>query len=207
MAIVAILMIAAVAILNPAAQRAKANDVRRKTDIGRIKVAFEEYFNDTGCYPNGAMLTKLLDDSNCKSEVFAQWGLNSWPCDPVTKTHYDIQAGTNINCPSWYKIYTKLENRNDAQIPPGWYSAPGNYSVGISEPVNYGVSSPNVLWYQFDQSLPPQCATNLLQCYRLDSKGNFISLGAGVFYNAYTNNCSECKVCLVSCCHDGSVCQ
>jgi len=28
----------------------KARDARRKKDIGRIKIAFEDYYNDKGCY-------------------------------------------------------------------------------------------------------------------------------------------------------------
>ena len=158
MAILAILGVMAAGTINPIAQVGKANDARRKKDLTRIRVAFEEYFNDTGCYPTDAspkfpnILSSLRNKSNCDSGVFSAWGLQSWPCDPTLRWPYYIFTGpSGASCPSWFKILTKLDNRKDSQIPSGWYVFPnsarmfGNGTL-TAEQVNFGVSSTNINW-------------------------------------------------------------
>lgn len=203
MGILVLLMLMVLAAFNPKLQIDKGNDARRKSDLSRIKIAFEEYVNDVGCYPTAAVINSLT----CGGNGFAQWGINAWPCDPVTKLPYYIYVGPNAGCPSWFKILTYLNNRSDPQIPAGWYSlSNGSFSFGDGtvnrDQVNFGVSSPNVTWY--DRVLSPECAPTLLQCYKLNSDGSWSSLGSGVFYDAYTTQNAEC---LVTCCNNGSLCQ
>lgn len=208
-AIIALMVVMAVGILNPGAQMAKANDARRKKDLGRIKVAFEEYFNDNGCYPSNndsrypGMLDSLMDKSNCNTGVFSRWGLEPWPCDPVTRLPYYIYPELK-SCPSWFKILTNLDNRKDTQIPVGWYNLPnlgyyfGDGLIGSSQ-VNFGVSSPNVSWY--DRVLNPHC-WGYPQCLSHNDTG-FNGLGAGTFHDAYAGPYLDCYV---ECCVNGSVC-
>lgn len=206
--ILAILMVMAVAVLNPAAQTNKANDARRKNDLNQIKIAFEEYVNDKGCYPTEAVVNGL----SCGDNFFAPQGLNSWPCDPVTKVPYYFSIDSK-SCPSWYAIMTNLNNKSDSQIPKDWYKSGSGYNVGdglSTGQVNFGVSSPNVLWYNQSVVLPAICSSGIKECYSYDPNPavGFTSVGGGIHYNSYTNNCSGCeKVCLVDCCNDGAICQ
>lgn len=201
MAILAILMVMAIGIFNPKLQQNKANDARRKTDIGRIKVAFEEYFNDKGCYPTEAVITGLT----CSSSGFSQWGINSWPCDPMTKIPYYIYIEKPTGCSSWYKILTNLSNKKDPQIPVGWYDIP-NPGYGLSgsltvNDVNFGVSSPNVLWY--DLKLDPVCFEAVKGCYLPQPDGSFGAVNDQEVCNAYL---APNYGCLVKCCLNGALC-
>lgn len=151
MAIIVLLAIAATVALNPAAQLGKANDATRKKNLATIKVAFEEYINDTGCYPNQALISQMMTEANCSSN-FWKW-LTPWPCDPVSRKPYTILIDpNNLNCPRWYKVFTQLENKSDGDIPANWYKAYqiihfGSSTTNLStDEINYGVSSSNVTW-------------------------------------------------------------
>jgi len=199
MAILAMMVVIAIGTINPLALMGRANDARRKKDIARIKVAFEEYINDTGCYPSQV----VIDGLGCNSSGFSQWGINSWPCDPVARTAYKFFVEQK-NCPSWYKILTNLSNKKDPQIPVGWYNIPnpgysldGNLAI---DQANFGVSSPNVLWY-----LGQSCFGGVQGCYQVGGDGNWYTLPRDVpNCNAYV---SPDFSCLVSCCFNGAVCQ
>ena len=197
MAILAILAMIAVGILNPRALMDKANDATRKKDLARIKVAFEEYINDTGCYPSQNLINNLA----CKGGGFSSWGLNSWPCDPASRNSYNFDIDP-ANCPLWYRIFTNLENKKDVQIPVNWYLPPNSgytFSNGLTvNQVNYGVSSTNVQWY--DRVLPADCYTGVLTCYDRYDDGTFYASVNGHYLNAIDH-------CLVECCLNGTVCQ
>ncbi len=114
----------------------KGRDAKRKDDLERIRVAFEDYYNDNGCYPDIAIL------ENCGSDDLDPY-LKKVPCDPATNQSYKGLVGTYIegSCYVWYKAYTFLENEDDPAIS----------RLGLEEgetidgeEVNYGVSSPNV---------------------------------------------------------------
>jgi len=117
-------------------QLEKGRDAKRKEDLERIRVAFEDYFNDNGCYPDVSIL------ENCGSDALKPY-LSEVPCDPVTEQPYKAVAGrfTESGCYQWYKVYAFLENTSDAAI--GRLGLSGDHSIE-GEPVNYGVSSPNV---------------------------------------------------------------
>jgi len=118
-AILLIMIVILIGILNPIALVNRAKDSRRKKDLGRIRVAFEEYFNDKGCYPNDlhpeSWLTNLMSPGNCgSSSVFGKW-LRPWPCDP-NGDPYEILTGYDDKCPKWFKILATLENKKDSSI-------------------------------------------------------------------------------------------
>lgn len=166
--------------LDPAALTNKAFDAKQKKDIARIKVAFEEYMNDTGCYPDYELVAELMDADNCKTGVFSPW-LSDWICDPIGQPYkIAIEEGvcglpggcsniTPVACPSWFKVMTQLRNKQDGDIPVGWYgddALVNVYSVGgeyTTEDVNYGKSSTNINWY--DVATSSRCSVDEDECY------------------------------------------
>jgi prepilin-type N-terminal cleavage/methylation domain-containing protein len=121
-AIVGLLAILAISLIRR--QIYKGNDANRKGDLNRIQVAAEEYEKDHNCYPT---VIECGEDSN--QQVYPY--LKNVPCDPVTNESYAYEPETSTSCPSWYRIYSSLENLADTAIlssigPGGIY----NYYVG-----------------------------------------------------------------------------
>lgn len=139
MIVVAILLLLISVYFGVTGQLGKGRDAKRKDDLERIRVAFEDYFNDHGCYPNVDLL------ANCNGEELKPY-LAKIPCDPVTNEQYWSLAGTYVSgCNAWYKVYTFLENVNDPAIGKlGLSKTSGRWQTIGGESVNYGVSSPNV---------------------------------------------------------------
>lgn len=169
--VVAVLIILAVMVIsnfNSVGMFNKARDAQRKKDLKRIAVAFEEYYNDKGCYPKSTVVDQLMSKDNCNTAVFSPW-LSLWPCDP-NKTPYKIAVelpGFDTPCGStWYKIFVNLENKKDVSIPNGWYSSPQLYDVAnglTTNSVNFGISSSNISWY--DKWIDPTCIRGGSGCY------------------------------------------
>lgn len=180
--IMAILVTAMTGALNPAALVDRAHDASRKKDVNRIKVAFEEYYNDNGCYPNATVVAALSDPANCDRNIALFPQLRPWVCDPVTNKTYVVVVEPS-NCPRWYKIMAKLANRSDSDIPSGWSALVG-YHIGSTDPnqnydsqvVNYGVSSGNVGWTDYTMACPYKTdGTN--SCNVLYANGDCKSVG------------------------------
>lgn len=133
-AILLIMIAILIGILNPIALVNRAKDSRRKKDLGRIRVAFEEYFNDKGCYPDKTLRDELNKSENCgTSFVFGNW-LKPWPCDP-NGNPYQVLTGYDDTCPKWFKIFATLENKKDSSI---------NIVAVAENDANYAVSSGNI---------------------------------------------------------------
>lgn len=203
--IVAILAITMIGVFNAPAIFNKARDASRKKDIGRIRVAFEEYFNDKGCYPSSTLVADLNNSVNCNKAIFSPW-LSNWPCDPSKQPYKIIVEDSRFSkCNKWFKILTNLENKSDANIPVGWKYL-STYTLGgeiTAEMVNYGVSSSNINW--FDVSINPECAM-FGGCYYkpdpVDAPNVCNSAGTGcVGPNCYTGLCK--LSCQVACCGRG----
>ena len=144
--ILAVMSVILVGILNPIALVNKGKDARRKKDLSRIKISFEEYYNDKGCYPTQTKINELADPTACGSlSVFAPW-LTPWLCDPDGDVYEILIGGVDDNCPNMYRAFTTLENTKDKDIPEGWGVTA--WAIGTDSPVNYGISSPNTEWYQ-----------------------------------------------------------
>jgi len=181
----------------------KARDARRKKDIGRIKIAFEDYYNDKSCYPSPTIVSNLMLATNCGTGVFKPW-LPSWPCDP-NGTPYQIATdafGVNA-CAKWFKVLTKLENKSDADIPVGWNQGDGweYYTLGgsaTSATANFGVSSPNVVWS--DVRIDPECEA-YSGCYYRPDIGLCNSITGCVGPNCYLGLCQD--KCRMECCGSG----
>lgn len=104
----------------------KGNDAKRKGDIKRIQVAIEEYEKDNNCYPLPHLVV-------CNPGDGLKPYLSKVPCDPITKAsyYYNYEDST---CPSWYRIYAKLENTSDKDITA---------NIGPYGAYNYYATSPN----------------------------------------------------------------
>lgn len=109
--------------------QAKARDAQRKGDLAKIKVAFEDYYNDNSCYPDSSVL------ANC-GQPFSSY-LNSIPCDPITGEAYKYVPNTN-SC-TGYRLYAALENTTDPII--GQLGCDGPNGCGYGATYNYGVSA------------------------------------------------------------------
>jgi general secretion pathway protein G len=59
----------------------KSRDGKRKADLDRLKIAFEEYYGDQNAYPDTSMIT------NCGGDELRPY-LPTIPCDPKTKKPY-----------------------------------------------------------------------------------------------------------------------
>lgn len=203
--IVVLLAIAMVASFNSVGVFNKARDAQRKKDLTRIKVAFEEYYSDTECYPSKTIADNLNTKSNCKSNVFAPW-LPTWPCDPSGNPYWvEVENPVFSGCNKWFKILTNLENRSDDGIPFNWsYSSDRILSGEVTEAMaNYGVSSSNINWY--DEYQDPECAMYGGCYYKpdpVDSPNVCNSAGTGcIGPNCYIGICKTS--CVVECCGRG----
>lgn len=104
LAIIAVLIL--FLMLGQGLQLGRGEDAKRKSDLARLKVAFEDYYNDHGCYPPPELLQR------CGSTDFSPY-LAKVLCDPRSKKPY-----TYIRDPKcrWYGIYTTLIDTNDPVI-------------------------------------------------------------------------------------------
>jgi prepilin-type N-terminal cleavage/methylation domain-containing protein len=113
LAILAVLLILFILLQGRNVQRAQ--DARRKADLNKLKVVFEDYYNDEGCYPPEVLLTQ------CGSASLAPY-IQSIPCDPVTKQPYPYTKDSNCK---WYAIYTTLQDDDPSAKQVG--NTPYNY--------------------------------------------------------------------------------
>ncbi|MEK7577688.1 MAG: prepilin-type N-terminal cleavage/methylation domain-containing protein [Patescibacteria group bacterium] len=85
------------------------NDVKRKTDIVNIRRAFEEYYNDTNCYPStDIMLT-------CGGSGLAPY-IDKIPCDPITGKPYLYVPANASNVCLGNRLCTQLQDWSDPDI-------------------------------------------------------------------------------------------
>ena len=131
-AIIAILILVATSSL--AGQRRKGDDAKMKADLNRLKIAFEDYYNDHNCYPPPSWFTTA---ANCGSTILAPY-LNTLACNPHTGLPYPVETDSNGGC-TWFKIYTNLTDPNDPQLLTLTYT-----QNGATKTANYGVSSTNI---------------------------------------------------------------
>lgn len=128
--VLAILALAAVFILLMVqTQTGRGRDARRKADLEKIKVAFEEYFNDEGCYPPADIL------DNCGGPELEPY-LDRIPCDPFTQESY-VYLPEGGGC-SGYRLFSALEDTNDPQIAR--LGCDGPSGCGFAADYNYGIS-------------------------------------------------------------------
>jgi len=124
----------------------KANDAKRKDDLQRISIAFEEYFSDNNCYPPADIL------QTCGGDQLQPY-LDSVPCDPVYNTPYCyVTDEDSLICFLNYRVLAPLKNISDPIISK--HDCHGEEFCGYEDicaipaqdisGYNYGVSSLNI---------------------------------------------------------------
>lgn len=113
----------------------RARDAHRKADLERLKIAFEDYYNDHRCYPPPEV---LLD---CGQDTLSPY-INEIPCDPLDNSPYQYFSRYGRYCMG-VRILVNLEMDNDPEIEAigcdfedgcGWEDYPEyNYGVAIGD--------------------------------------------------------------------------
>ncbi len=124
----------------------KANDAKRKDDLQRISLAFEEYLSDHNCYPDINIL------QNCDGSELKPY-LENIPCDPIYKSPYCyLPEGSNPACANTFRLLAPLQSEADPAISKlgcngdaycGWEAECAD-AARMIDGYNYGVSSNNV---------------------------------------------------------------
>lgn len=166
MAILMIMVVILIGTLNPVVYVQKSNDIRRKKDLGRIKIALEEYYNDKKCYPPQDIVAQLRDKTNCYKSLAVFPQLAPWVCDPKGSPYF-LVVPINTNCPKEYKIMANLEYNKDPSLLPNWDLAANSLFgyVGNLVPgslVNYGAIGGNGTgnWYDTISNLCQEAFAN-----------------------------------------------
>ena len=145
--IISILPVGAMTILDPVAQFQKANDLRRKSDLATIQKALEQYYGDTGQYPQSTSDYKIIGLDGKTVGWGAAWSpyLNIVPKDPNSLKNYVYGSGGQS-----YYLYATLDRGNDPQSCQNLnangecQNVPAANLCGTGVKCNYGVTSPNV---------------------------------------------------------------
>lgn len=127
---IALLTISSVVVIPPMIE--KAHDATRKSDLHKIKVGLEEYYDSVGQFPD------QLPDCGQALVYHDQNFINSVPCDPVFHEQYYYQPGKGDR--GSFRLYTKLSNEQDLSIA----DVKCDGGCGPDCLYNYGVSSTNV---------------------------------------------------------------
>jgi len=131
-----LIVISIIAILSSAGwlgfqlQIRKAHDSHKKSNLDRIKIAFEDYYSDNNCYPTQAQI------NNCNSTDLSPY-LPKILCNP-DQTPYILVTSTS--CPQSFQLYTKLNFENDPAITKSGCSP----NCGPGSAYNYAVTSDNI---------------------------------------------------------------
>lgn len=169
-------------------QLSKARDTTRKADLGKYIIAFEDYYNDNGCYPT----KEVWDACECGSACLAPY-MDKFLCDPATRQKYYYFPFSNeegivdscIGC----RLYAKLENTGDPDIRNVGCSptlgcgegllASYNYGIAIGGPLTAADFNPNITPTP-TSAYPPGCesANGPWACAK---GGTCNSVGAGAF--------------------------
>lgn len=125
--ILAILVVIALSMVQ--GNRDKAEDAKIKSELNRLKIAFEDYYGDHNCYPPAEYFDEASD---CGTSQLSPY-LNAITCNPKTRQPY-AYVTDDTGC-VWYKLYGFVSNEQDALISPPLSIDTHSY--------NYGVSSSN----------------------------------------------------------------
>ena len=151
--LVAALGVAALVLLDPKKQIEKSWDAKRKTELSSLSKKLEDWYNDKNCYPKPNQIcddnpTNTASGQKCHicgsvstPAAFKDY-VNPLPCDPEHPRYDYVYETENTVCPSWYRLYSKLDINADSSIA----SMGCTYGCGPGPDYayNYGVSSPNM---------------------------------------------------------------
>jgi type II secretory pathway pseudopilin PulG len=126
------------------AQLNKANDAKRKADLERLRVAFEDYYTDNQCYPPVGTI------DICRGSALVPY-LNLIPCDPVYDLPY-CYISDGSDCSQSFKLLSSLKFTSDSVIETLLCDSEVycGYETECAQPgveyegFNYGLTSGNV---------------------------------------------------------------
>jgi hypothetical protein len=101
------LMATTVAIINPRGLINRANDARRKSDLHKIDIILESYYNDHNCYAQSIPFGQSMSTVSPGHDDII-------PQDPNYPTNFYIQAQNDSPCPKWYAVFSKLTAHNSS---------------------------------------------------------------------------------------------
>ena len=151
-AIIGILVVIALSMIGN--RRNAADDARVKSELSRLKIAFEDYYNDHNCYPPS---TWFDDASDCNSSSLAPY-LSTISCDRKTGLPYKLQ--TDATGCTWFALYARLQMTSDPKYHE-FFS--GSDLLGT-----YAVTSDNINVYP-DSTPAPSSSTNQYYCQGIDN--------------------------------------
>lgn len=140
-AIIAILAVLAMFMLMN--NLAKGRDSTRKTDLDRLRIAFEEYYGDKNTFPEENIL------QNCNSDDLKPY-LSAIPCDPKTNRPYCYIYDADAPVGQSYRILASLEYIYDPIISELNCQSSTEYCgfeaecAAYGSRFNYGVASSNI---------------------------------------------------------------
>lgn len=108
-------------------------DSVRKKHLNDIKRAFEEYYNDKGCYPSREVMDTVEDCGSANLQPYLQ----AVPCDPTKKTPYQYEP--NGDPCTGYRAFAGLSDTSDPDIAR--LGCNGVTGCGFGPGFNYGISS------------------------------------------------------------------
>ena len=153
LALIGILTTGLLIAVNPMRQFSKGWDARRKADLSLLNKAFEDYYNDHGCYPTASDVcydtpiaigntsyTCHVCGNNSASPSFKPY-IDKLPCDPQAPQKNYLYQYQNADCSSWYNAYSEfaLDDDRDSQA----LGCAGGSCGPAPRGYDYGVSSPN----------------------------------------------------------------
>lgn len=167
---------------------AKARDADRKKDLQTIKVAFENYYNDKGCYPPEGSL------EDCGSVALDPW-LKQIPCDELGQPYLYLPVNDESGHPcAGYRVLTQLTVLNDPMIKK--VGCPGGCGVplGIEHPerYNYGIAegvalNQNNVYIAPTISIIEYCENVSNACYCCPAPGD----GCNLYNPATPETCND----------------
>jgi len=149
-------------------QIARGYDSKRKTDLDKLRIAFDNYYNDKDCYPQEAQWNAYNCGDGSGGQFLAPYlDGQSIPCDPVTNDRYlyitiprAVEDPPGAKC-SGYRLFAALQDRSDIDIPGSGCDPDPNKGCGY-EPYkyNYGISMGGVIANpDFDFTAPTPTST------------------------------------------------
>jgi len=116
-------------------QVAKGRDAQRKAELAKLQKTLEDYYNDSGCYPDS-----LTFGASNGHEL--EGYLTAIYADPLNNNtfNYLYTYDTTDSCHQWYKVYSRLEKESDKIIDEVGCGS----GCGPDDNYNYWVSSPNI---------------------------------------------------------------
>ena len=118
----------------------KGRDSRRKQDLEEISKALELYNDDNSSYPASLSWGNPMSDPDTPAKFY----MRKIPQDPSNSgglTYY-YQTGTTAAIGSWYKLYSCLENDQDASYST-YVGTICSSETDNCQTCHFGISSPN----------------------------------------------------------------